>query len=90
MREQKKRVVKREPGDIITIYTKDLPPRLRIKLIKLRKIKKRSKFIKDAIIYWDFRSTDFKGYLREIIKLNFGLCKHLLRQIGRANAVTKE
>lgn len=89
MREQKKRVVKRDPGDVITIYTKNLPPELRIKLIKLRKINKRSEFIKDAIIYWDFRSTNFKGYLKEIIKLNFGLCKHLLRQIGRS-AVTKE
>jgi len=76
---------KADPGDIITFYTKDLPSDLRAKLIKLKKIKKRSQFIKDALIYWDFRNSNFKFYLIDIINSNFGLVRHLLRKIGRKN-----
>ncbi len=52
-------------------------------LIKLKKFKKQGEFINDAVNAYYLYSTNPKYYFKQLIKLNFGLIRHILRKIGR-------
>ena len=55
---------------------------------KLSSRQEKSKFINQAIEMKYFYDTKQSTFLKQIIKNNFKLCKHLLRQIGSQFAVT--
>ena len=55
---------------------------------KLALQKEKSRFINQAIEMKYFAETSPKQFLRQMTQHNYGFCKHLLRQIGRAFAVT--
>jgi len=52
-------------------------------LINLKRFKKQGRFINDAINAYYFYITNPKFYFRQLIELNFGLIRHILRKVGR-------
>lgn len=70
---------------IISFNSNRLSPSVLSHLNKLGKINKRGDFISDAINQHYFYITNFKFYIKQIIELNFGLVRHILRKVGRKN-----
>ena len=61
-----------------------------ILLRKLSRVKQKSKFINRAIKTQADLDDNFKGFLVRLVQLNYGLVKHILRQIGRARKQNKD
>lgn len=70
---------------IITINIDRLSPNIISFFDGLAKLNKRTDFVIDALNHWYFYTTDFQKCMTQIIELNYGLVKHLLRKVGRKN-----
>jgi len=68
---------------IISFSTYGLSPRLIQYLEQLSKTRTRNTFITNAINQRHFYLTQPKQFIQQLIELNFGLVRHLLRKIGR-------
>lgn len=60
-----------------------LSPSVILHLRDLGKHKQQNTFINNAINSHYFYCNNFKGFVRNIIELNFGMVRHILRQVGR-------
>ena len=69
----------------INFNANGLPPNIILHLNQLSKLRKKGEFIRDAIKQHYFYTTNFRMYIKGIIKLNFGLVRHVLRKVGRKN-----
>ena len=70
---------------IISFRVNGLPPVVLQYLDCLSKKNQKNKFICEAINSYYFYTTNFKQFITQIIELNYGLVKHLLRKIGKKN-----
>lgn len=70
--------------NIIAINLDSLSPVIIQHLQQLTKIKKRNQFIIAAITQRHFYLTNPKQYFKQLIELNFGLIRHILRRVGRS------
>lgn len=68
---------------IISFRACSLSPIVIQHLEGLSKINKKNKFINDAINSYYFYIQNPKGYFKQMIELNFGLIRHILRKVGR-------
>ena len=66
-------------------FRSDLSPEALGYIKKLANQNEKSGFINRAIEMRNFYENSPKGFLVQMIQHNFSFCKHLLRQIGRAN-----
>ncbi len=70
----------------VVSFTAKLKPDALKYLKFMQKSNKGSEFICQAIESYYFQLTNPKQYWKQIIEMNYGTIKHLLRQIGRENA----
>ncbi len=54
-------------------------------LNNLSKTNEKGEFIREAIKQHYLYITDFKLFIKQLVKLNFGLVRHILRKVGREN-----